>query len=419
MTPVLYIARRLTLRGGRDNRRSPSVWIAAASVALTVAVLLLTLAVVGGFREGIVAKVRGLQPDLYVMPAYSYETGESASYIRMNDSLSMLITAALPQGVGQSLKLQYPAVLKTDDNFSALMLNAFDGEHDYAFEKSIVKEGEIPDYDTGEGDNTLVLPVAVARALGIAVGDKIDCYFFVNGNIKARKPQVAALYESGFGENDRTMAYTSLRWLQKVAGIDSLSGTTIEVRGLADVADAPAVAEHLQTALLDAVAMGAISQVYPVDNVQHRASVYFSWLDLLDTNVVVIFILMACVAGFTLIASLFILILENVQAIGVLRAIGMTVGGVRDVFVFLALRYVLAGMVAGNIIGLGIIFAQKQWEFMLLNPEMYYLSAVPVSINVSDIVWLNLAVLAVAWAVMILPARLVATVRPAQTMQYE
>lgn len=419
MTPVLYIARRLTLRGGRDNRRSPSVWIAAVSVALTVSVLLLTLAVVGGFREGIVGKVRGLQPDLYVMPAYSYETGEIAPYIAKTDSLSALIASALPQEARMSLKMQYPVVLKTADNFSALVLNAFDAEHDYAFEHSNIKEGKLPDFVAGEGDNSLVLPTTVARTLGIGVGDKVDCYFFVNGNIKARKPEVSALYESGFGENDRTMAYASLRWLQKVAGIDSLYGTAVDVRGLKDVAEAPVVAEHLQTVLLDAVAMGTISDVYPVDNVQHRASVYFSWLDLLDTNVVVIFILMACVAGFTLIASLFILILENVQAIGVLRAMGMTVGRVRDVFVFLALRYVLAGLLAGNAIGLGIIFVQKQWQFMPLNPEMYYLSAVPVSIDVSDIVWLNLAVVAVAWAVMILPARLVATVRPAQTMQYE
>ena len=128
---------------------------------------------------------------------------------------------------------------------------------------------------------------------------------------------------------------------------------------------------------------------------------------------------MACVAGFTLVASLFILILERVRTIGLLRAMGMSVRQVRDVFVMLAMRLVAAGLLIGNIFGLGIIFAQRYWNFIPLNPEMYYLSSVPVEVSWWQIAILNAAILVVSWAVMVIPAQMVSTVTPSQTMRYD
>lgn len=419
MNPILYIAKHLSLRGGRDNRRPPSVWIAATSVALTVLVLELTLSVVGGFRDGIIHKVRGFEPDITVAPAYDYSTGESDGYLRLDRSLRAVIMSAMPYAVEPELSMKYPAVIKTADDFAALVLHAYDKRHDFSFEKEIVSEGRLPDYPVGEGDNTIMISASVANAMKLGVGDKVDCYFFVDGNIKARKPIVAAIYDSSFGEADELIAYTSLPWLQKVAAIDSLSGTGIDIRGINDIEEVPLIAQQLQSALLEALQSGRTNKVYPVDNITHRASVYFSWLDLLDTNVVVIFVLMTCVAGFTLIASLFILILEKVRTIGLLRALGMNVNQMRNVFVCMAMRYVAIGLVIGNVLGIGIIFAQHIWRFIPLDPHMYYLAYVPVSFSITDVIWLNAGVVAVAWLVMILPAGLVSTVRPAQTMHYE
>lgn len=379
----------------------------------------LTLSVVGGFREAIVEKVRGFNPDLVIEPAYSYETGESDGFISMTPELDAVLSRSLPEDMSPVLSMQYPAVLKTPDNFAAVVLNAFGDAHDFSFEKGNVIAGRWPGYDKGEGYDSLVISRQIAASLGLSAGDKIDCYFFVDGNIKARKPVIGAIYESNFGETDGLVAYASLPWLQKVGGIDSASGTRIDINVAESLERIPAIAEQLQTDLIVALQTGEISKVYPVDNVSHKGAIYFNWLDLLDTNVIVIFILMACVSGFTLISSLFILILQRVRTIGLLRSLGMRVTGVRNVFVYMALKVVLQGMLAGNALGLGIIFAQKYLHFLPLDPDMYYLAYVPVTVSVASIIWLNAGVVAAAWLVMIIPARLVATVRPSQTMQYE
>ena len=418
MIPALYIARRLSLRGGHHNRRPPSVWIAAFSVALTVVVLELTLSVVGGFREAIVDKVRGLNPDIVIEPPYNYDTGESDGFIELTPVLSNVLRSALPMTADVVLCMRYPAVMKTDDNFSAVVFNAFGKGHDFDFEKGSVVDGEWPDWGTAD-DNSVVISASIANSLDLTTGDKINCYFFVDGHIKARKVSISAIYNSNFGENDNLSVYASLPWLQKVASVGDNSGTYLEVRGLEDLDISPFEAEKLQGNLIGAFQSGELNQVYPVDNVTHTGAVFFNWLDLLDTNVIVVFILMACVAGFTLISSLFILILERIKTIGLLRSLGMTVSGVRNIFVYMALKYVVAGMVFGNIVGLGIIFAQKYLKFLPLNPDMYYLSHVPVSIDPISILWMNVGILTIAWLVMILPARLVATVQPSQTMQYE
>lgn len=394
------------------------MWIATVSVALTVAVLELTLAVVGGFRDGIVHKVRGLEPDISITPAYDYTTGESEGFITLDRKLDNEIRAALPEQAYSSLCLRYPAVIKTKDNYCALVFKAYGQNHDFGFEQSLVVDGTWPNYESGQDAGDIVLSSETVRALGLNAGDKVDCYFFVNGNIKARKPKITAVYESNFGENDDLIAYASLPWLQKIAAVDSLTGTNVEIRNINDY-NISAVAEKLQTTLIEAAQFSRLDKIYPVDNLMHTASVYFNWLDLLDTNVIVIFILMACVAGFTLISSLFILILERIRTIGLLRAIGMSIGKVRNVFIYMALRYVLVGLVTGNILGIGIIFAQKILQFIPLNPQMYYLSYVPVKFDIADVLWLNIGVIVVAWLVMILPAQLVSTVRPSQTIQYE
>ena len=229
---------------------------------------------------------------------------------------------------------------------------------------------------------------------------------------------MAALYRSNFGEYDRTVAYASLAGLQSVCGTDSISGSRIDIRGLAPEKISKAGAA-LQQALVDAVGTGELDEYYPVETIAESGAIYFSWLSLLDTNVAVIFVLMLCVAGFTLVSSLFILILERVSMIGVLRSLGATKGIVRRIFIDLGLRIVGLGMVIGNILGIGLLLVQKHTGAIPLDPEMYYLASVPVEIRPWAIVALNIGVAAAAWLILILPARLASGIDPAKTASYE
>ena len=146
---------------------------------------------------------------------------------------------------------------------------------------------------------------------------------------------------------------------------------------------------------------------------------YFNWLALLDTNVVVIFILMLCVSGFTLISCLFILILERVKTIGILRSFGAKKSMVRRIFIYMAMRVVIIGLIIGNLIGIPLLLLQLHYHIVPLNPEMYYLDTVPVEINIWYLVALNIGVVASAWLILVLPSHLASAIDPAKTVNYD
>ena len=146
---------------------------------------------------------------------------------------------------------------------------------------------------------------------------------------------------------------------------------------------------------------------------------YFNWLDLLDMNVVVILILMSCVSAITLISCLFIIILERVRTIGLLKSLGATNAQIKRVFIYMTQRLVLRGMLLGNIISLAFIYLQYYFHIIPLDPEAYYLNFVPVEINWLHIILLNIGVITISSLILILPSHIVSKISPAQTMKYE
>jgi len=158
---------------------------------------------------------------------------------------------------------------------------------------------------------------------------------------------------------------------------------------------------------------------YRIDNVNTTGAIYFNWLQLLDTNIIVILSLMGCVAGFTLISSLFIIILQRVRTIGLLKALGATDGQIRRVFILMACRIVGAGLISGDIAGIGFILVQRAFHLIPLNPEAYYLNYVPVAGNWGVILLINLATALLSVALLLIPSHLIARISPAETMRYE
>ena len=310
------------------------------------------------------------------------------------------------------------ALLKTEDNFEGIVFLGQSPEGDMSFERGNIVAGEWPDYQADSCDNKIVISTATAEALKLGLGDKVFSTFFVDGNVKMRRHTIAALYQSNFGEYDKNIAYASLRGLQNVSGTDRISGNRLDIRGLSLEDIAPA-AERLQAGLISDAASGKLDEYYPVDTVLRTGALYFNWLSLLDTNVTVIFILMLCVAGLTLVSSLFILILERIRMIGVIRALGGSKPFVRQIFIDMAMRLVGRGMLIGNIAGIGLLLIQKYTHTVPLDPEMYYLNSVPVEINPWAFIALNAGVAFVAWLILILPARLASGIDPAKAVKFE
>lgn len=412
----LWASKRFKLAAS-SGANATGVTIAVAGVALAVIIMECSLGVVLGFKNSITERIVGFDSQVTIQPAYDAESGTSRQYLQLDTMLLPVALASAPEGT-PALRFDMPGIIKTDSDFAGAYFIGYDSAHRYDFEREAVVEGELPDFFSPADANKIAVSKSMATSLHLAIGDKPYAYFFENEAVKQRRLEVGAIYETGFSDYDKTIVFAPISTLQKIAAVDSLTGTSVAITGIPNdgIEDAAA---NLQNMLLDLYATGQIEELYPVDNVRHTGAMFFSWLDLLDTNVVVIFILMACVAGFTLISSMFILILDRIPAIGLLRSLGATKRQVRMVFVNLAMKIIARGLVIGNVVGLGLLAAQQSTRWLKLDPEMYYLPYVPVEINWWWMLWLNLAVIAASWCILVIPSALAARISPSHTMRYE
>lgn len=410
---AMGIAGRLGLGG---NNHIAAV-IAVAGVTCAVAVMLLTLSVSGGFKSAIRSKLSGFDADIVIQPTYSYDLGIQSQYLQATPQLMHTAAKHCP-GASVSMALKQPGMLKTADDYATLVFTAYGQRHDYTFERGNIIRGRMPDYTGNGGGDSIVISAVTARRLDIDTGMRVDACFFADERIRLRRFTVAGIYSSNFGDYDKNVAYAPLAQLQRVCGLDSLGASAIEIRGTVRD-DIPTQAQSLQEDFIQQAAQNGADSVPVVDNITHTGAIYLNWLDLLDTNVIVIFVLMCCVAACTLISSLFILILNNIPTIGILRAIGADRSLVRNIFVLLTLRLVGAGLVSGNIIAMALIWLQSTYSIIPLDPEMYYLDCVPTSWNLTGFLLIDAGVIILSWVILVLPARLASTVSPARTMRYD
>ena len=264
----------------------------------------------------------------------------------------------------------------------------------------------------------IVLSAANATKLRLAVGDNVDMHFVTNGAMRTRRVTVSGIYDTHLGEYDSRFVYSTPDMARSVAKMPGDCVTALEINGIAAERLPDAIAS-LSASLLNLSSQTTGSDYYGLDNVLHSGQAYFSWLDLLDTNVVVILVLMALVSGFTLISSMFILILERVRTIGILKSLGATNSQIRGVFIYMAERLVVRGLIIGNLIGLGFILLQHFLHIIPLDAEAYFLSYVPVDLAWGPFIILNAGVIVISAAVLVLPSHMIATLAPSESMRYE
>ncbi len=417
MNLQFWISHKLKLTGSEGGSVSTGVVIAVAGVALALVIMVLTLGVVLGFKHEIADKLTGFDAKVFIEPAYDPETNSLEDYISLSPVIEQAVADA---GVAAPLSLTFkqPGILKTDSDFSGVVFVGRDGNHNATFERSNIIAGVFPDYDDGSAVNDIVISQTASDALGLACGDKVYSCFFVDGKLKTRRHTVAGIYRSDFGEYDNVVVYASLSGLQKVAGVDSLTGTRLEVSDIGDD-EIDAVSETLSDALAAAYHSRHSEKYYPVSDIHQTGAIYYNWLGLLDTNVVVIFVLMLCVAAFTLVSSLFMIILDRIRTIGLLRALGLQRSSVRSIFIHMGMRLVGLGLLIGNVAAIGLLAVQQEFRLVSLDPEMYYLRYVPVEFSWPGIVAINIGIVVAAWSIMIIPAMSAARIDPAKTMQFE
>lgn len=414
MNLAWYMARRLYSHGGDVKRVSrPAIRIATVGVSLGVAVMIIAVCVVLGFKQEVQQKVMGMGGHVQVLN-YDYQVDLEQHPIVLDDSLIAKLSSI--DGVKHVQRFcNKPGMLKTDESFQGVMLKGVGSDFDLNFLKQHIVSGEVKSFSDTANTQNIVISSKLAKTLKLDVGSKVYAYFF-DGNVRARRFTVEAIYATHMGEFDKTIVFTDIYTTHKLSGFEDgqYSGAEILVDNLDRLDE---VSSNVSSAVKSMADVYGASYTAPSIRELYRG--IFSWLSLLDTNVWVILCLMVSVAAFTMISGLLIIILERTQFIGTMKALGTTNKRLRHIFLYFASFIIAKGVIWGNVIGIGLVLLQNFTQFVHLDAETYYVDSVPVSLDWLFIVIINLGTLLASFCVLILPSYLVSRIHPAKSIRFE
>jgi lipoprotein-releasing system permease protein len=411
----LFIARRIN--GSEGQRREvsrPAIRIATIGVAIGLAVMIITVSVVFGFKHTIRDKVVGFGSHIQV-ENYMAQQLSAPVPISISDSL-MNVMKQLPGIRHVERYALTQGILKTDDDFLGVAFKGVGSDYDTTFLSEHIVEGKMPKFSDGQSKYPLLISRMMADKLQLKAGEKVYAYFIGNDDVRARKFTITGIYETNMTQFDQSLCFTDYNVPIRLNGWepDQCSGAELLVDDfdqLEQVAEEVVAKVNRRTDKYGAIITSqTIREAHP-----H----VFQWLELLDINVWIILALMICVAGFTMISGLLIIILERTQMIGILKALGMRNKTVRHTFLWFAAFIIGRGMLVGDIIGIGLVVLQQQTGFIHLDPASYYVDTAPMELNIPIIVLLNVVTLLVSLFVLIAPSFLISHIHPARSMRYE
>jgi lipoprotein-releasing system permease protein len=406
--PEIAIASRLYFSQEGEVRHSrPAIRVALAGMIVGVMVMILTVCVVVGFKQTITNKVAGFGAHIQVVSFDNNNTYDMQPIVVPDSMIGQLST--YPHVVKVAPFITKPGMLKTDSAFHGIVLKGTDY---WGFFGRTIVEGTIP-----TKPQEIIISRPVARSLGLAVGEAINAYFVDETNVRARRYTISGLYETGFGQFDDLFVVTDLRDARRLQGweADTYSGVEILVDDLRYLDE---TADEIYFATVNKLDEDGYN-VYYVQTLHEQNPAIFAWLDLLDMNVVVIIILMLLVAGFNIVSGLIILILDGVQLIGTLKALGADNRFVRRIFLTQASLLIGKGVLYGNC--LGFVLASLQYKFHLvpLEAATYYVDYVPIAFPWGWILAINILTIVVSLLILLLPSMIVAKISPAKVMHFE
>ena len=411
----LYIARKIYNDQGDKRKVSrPVIRIATLGVAIGLAVMLISVSVVLGFKHTIRDKVIGFGSHITVGDFLTIQ-GSDQYPIEMGDSMMNVLKSIKGVDKVQRYAMKQ-GILKTDSDFLGVMFKGIAEEYDTTFLHNNMVEGYIPAFSSEASKQQIVVSKMIADQLHLHAGDRLFAYFFSNNGVRPRKYTITGIYQTNLSMFDKVICYTDLYSAVKLNGweSDQTSGAELTVKDFSKLDDVADILTHRVNRSSD-----KYGETYSSATIQQNYPQIFSWLDLLDLNVWIILTLMVCVAGFTMISGLLIIILERTNMIGVLKALGARNKTIRHTFLWFAVFIIGKGLLIGNIIGLGLILLQKYTGLIHLDPGTYYVSTVPVEVNIPIILLINIATLLVSVFVLIAPSYLISHIHPAKSMRYE
>ncbi len=413
MNVELFIARHIRFKNnGEKNVSPPAVRIAVIGIALGLAVMILSVAIIVGFKKEVSNKVIGFGSHIQIMNFDS-----NTSY----ETYPIAVDGAILNEILQTPEVKHvdcfatkPGIIKTEEDFQGIVVKGVDQNYDWAFFRQHLKEGDVLHIQPDSTTTNVLISAYLADKLKFNLGDSFITYF-VGEEVRARKFTITGIYQTNFSEYDKLFVVADIKQVRRLnQWNDSLvSGVEIQVKNFDQL-------DNITDKFSDVFNNRRDQQgnIFYVRSIKQLNPMIFSWLDFLDTNVVIILILMLTVAGFTMISGLLIIILERTNMIGILKSLGEDNASIRKVFLYVSFFLISKGLLWGNVIALSLCFLQKQFGFLKLNPVNYYLTTVPIDLNIWHVLLLNAGTLLVTMLMLIIPSYIIARISPVISMKF-
>lgn len=417
MNHEVFIAQRMKLNNNRQ-KGSPSLTVALVGIVLAVVVMILSIAIVMGFKGEISGKILRLDAQIRVTNAalgiddnYATVNGrEVREAITDEGDFAQLIES-------MSLIADKSAILKTDDDFMGIIMRGVDEGYDWRYLKSKMVEGCEPAVSDTASSNQVVISKTVADRLQLHAGDKVMTYF-IDDNIKARNLTVSGVFETDLEAFDNAYIVGGIGIVQGVNGWNGDTGTQVAIN-MKNPNDLEGDAYRLYTLLASNTVKHESKNLFYVSTTHQNNLPFFAWLQMLDMNVVIILTLMMIVAAFTLISAMLMIVLERIRVIGNFKALGATNGTIRNIFIYLTGKLIIKALIIGNVIGIGLALAQKYGHIVRLDPTAYYMPYVPIHLSIPALLMLNVGILIVSYLTLLGASHIISTIKPTATMRFE
>lgn len=401
-----FISRRIRSKDDSSFSR-PIVRVSVTGIALGLAVMLISVAILQGFQTQVRDKVSGFGGHIQITGFDSNNSYEPTPIDKNDAKISRI------RRIDGILNVQEfglkAGIIKTEDQIEGVVLKGVDSSYDWTFLKDKITEGRVPENKDTSAGNEVLISGKVADLLGFKAGDNIRMYFIIDNTARGRKFKVSGIYNTGLAEFDEMYVFGDIRHIRKLNGWDNnqVSGIEINIRDFNRLNE---TADKVYNIIGFKLNTQTIKQLYPQ---------IFDWIEIQDLNVLIILILMALVSGITMISTLLILVLEHTRDIGMLKALGATNAGIRKIFIYASVNITFYGLLWGNAVALSLIFLQKTYGFIPLPEDSYFVSVVPVAIGLPAILLINLATIFICTLMMLIPSLVIRYISPVKAIRFE
>ncbi len=417
MNTELFISRRLFFEKSSKKFLSQKIIrIALAGIALGLAVMIISVAVVTGFKNEIRNKVIGFGSHIQIINFDSNNSYETQPILRQQSFLSDLKKT---QGIKSVHAFATkPGMIKTNEYIQGIVFKGVGPGYDWQFFHKNLVAGKIPQFNDSLRQNEILISKQLSEMLRLEVGDQAVLYFINENESTPRMLQlkVCGLYSTSLEEFDQLFVIGDLQQVQRLNDWDrnEISGFEIVI---SDFTQIDRMEQYVRNTVLDYGGEGGT--ILRTTNITREYPQIFDWLSILDMNVWIILVLMAIVAGFNMISGLLVLILERSKMIGILKALGSRNWNIRKVFLYLSVFLTSRSLLWGNITGIAFIVIQSTLEPLKLNPATYYVDVVPVNFSLLHLFLLNAGTVIATTVMLILPSYLVSKISPDKTISFE